>query len=149
MCSGHCRNLRRLLGPDGSVYHSALLSLLKELHTIWADLKPKGNVLDPMEKGLAHCPSSLCLSSTSSPDQGMGKKLHGEVGLPVLSEIKVLIVNDQVILFLFQSIHFSFINHFSQLIKGEHSKRTDARFVSIPARESRTFVTLQNHNKCN
>lgn len=53
-CSGHCRNLRRLLGPDGSVYHSTLLSLLKEMQTIWVDLKPKGNMLDPMETGLLH-----------------------------------------------------------------------------------------------
>jgi len=43
-----------LLGPDGSVYHSTLLHLLKELHTIWADLKPEGNMLDPMETALLH-----------------------------------------------------------------------------------------------
>lgn len=54
ICSGHCRKLRRLLGPDGSVYHSTLLSLLKELHRIWADLKTKGNMLDPTETGLLH-----------------------------------------------------------------------------------------------
>lgn len=54
ICSGHCRNLRRLLGPDGSVYHSTLLHLLKELRAIWADLKPKENMLDPIAAGLLH-----------------------------------------------------------------------------------------------
>lgn len=94
-------NLRRLLGPDGPVYGSTLLRLLKELHTIWADLTPKGNMLDSVETGPLHTPLVVFAHRLPVPLTGVGKKPHWELQLPDLSETEILTIRDRPILFLF------------------------------------------------
>lgn len=117
-----------------SLYHSTLLNLLKELHTIRRFKAKRKYAGSYRNLSLAHYPVSLCPSSTCSPDWGMDKKLFGEVQLPDLSEI--LITHDCLILFLFWFHHFSSINTLLVIM------------VSFLARESRTFVTFWKHSNC-
>lgn len=70
-------------------------------------------MLDPVETGLLHTALVVFVSHLPvGKGKGMGKKLHGEVQLPVLSEMKILIIHDRPILFLFWFHCFSSIDHF-------------------------------------